>query len=192
MIDASNITDYNLNVEELEGRIIFWILAAGKNGTRAAKITNDMVTFWRDNVQLTPFAAIKLYNLEGLSNACKYWKTGCHTHKARSLYEIAHSDLNLKTCSADDLEKIYGIGMKTSRCFIIHSREDAKYAGLDTHMLKHLVELGYDVPKSTPSRKKYLTLEQIVIKLSEQSGKSIAKYDLDIWNKYKVAVNKNN
>lgn len=191
MIDASNITDYNLDYTGLEKRIIFWILAAGKNGTRAANITNNMVNFWeKDYPGITPFSALFLYDMKETEELCRYFKTGCHSHKAKSLYQICRSDLDLKTCSAEDLEKIYGIGMKTARCFIIHSRENAKYAGLDTHMLKHLKSLGYDVPKSTPSRKKYLTLEQIVIKLSEEAGKSVAKYDLDIWNKYKV--NKNN
>lgn len=187
MIDASNITNYNLNYEELEGRIIFWILAAGKNGTRAAKITNAMIDFWQNiSPDITPFSALFSYDMEDTAELCKYYKTGCHSHKAKSLHQICRSDLDLKTCSAEDLEKIYGIGMKTARCFIIHSRKNARYAGLDTHMLKHLASLGYEVPKSTPNKKIYLTLEDIVIKLSDEAGMTPADYDLMVWNKYKV------
>ena len=79
---------------------------------------------------------------------------------------------------AEQFAKLPGIGMKTARCFIIHSRENASYSGLDTHMLKHLTSLGYNVPKSTPSRKLYLTLEQIVIKLAAERKMTPAEYDL--------------
>ena len=99
-------SDYNLNYKELEERIIFWILAAGKNGTRAAKITNDMVNFWeKDYPNITPFSALFHYDMEETKEFCKCFKTGCHSHKARSLYQICRADIDLKTCSAEDLEK---------------------------------------------------------------------------------------
>ena len=188
MIDASNITDYNLNYEELEGRIIFWILAAGKNGTRAADITNRMLSRWKEKrPELTPFEVIKQFKQDSVIELCKIYATGCYNTKGRSLYEIANSGLNLRTCSAEELEGIYGIGMKTARCFIIHSREGARYAGLDTHMLKHLASLGYEVPKSTPSSKKlYLQLEKEVLKLADKEELSAAQYDLVVWRQYKV------
>lgn len=187
MIDAANITKYDLSDFELEERILFWVLAAGKNGTRAADTTNNMIRFWQSfGMAIPPFDAIMHYDTLQLANFLKQNKTGCHNIKAKTLSQLARSGLDLRECSAEELENIYGIGMKTSRCFIIHSRKNAEYAGLDTHMLKHLKSLGYDVPKSTPTRKKYLTLESVVIKLATAAGKSPAEYDLDIWNKYKV------
>jgi thermostable 8-oxoguanine DNA glycosylase len=186
MIDAANITKYNLSQAELEARIVFWILAAGKNGTRAAKIANAMVEE-ASAVNETLFDYLHLLDFGDTVNMCKYYKTGCFGAKARSIYEICRADLNLRTCTTEDLEKIYGIGMKTARCFIIHTRENASCAGLDTHMLKYLRSLGYDVPKNTPSSKKlYLTLEKIVLNLADKAGESPAKFDLNIWNKYKV------
>jgi thermostable 8-oxoguanine DNA glycosylase len=74
--------------------------------------------------------------------------------------------------------------MKTSRCFIIHSRPNAQYAALDTHILKHMRSLGYDTPKSTPSKKQYLHLEKEFLKLAKKADMSPANYDLMIWNKY--------
>jgi thermostable 8-oxoguanine DNA glycosylase len=55
-------------------------------------------------------------------------------------------------------------------------------------MLKHLREMGIeDVPKSTPSsKKKYMILEQEVLRLADEAGIDIAVYDLMIWNKYSV------
>jgi thermostable 8-oxoguanine DNA glycosylase len=42
--------------------------------------------------------------------------------------------------------------------------------------------------QNTPSSKKlYLTIEDIVINLAKESGKTMAEFDLDIWNRYKVA-----
>ena len=46
MVDAANITQYKLSTKELEAHAIFWVLAAGKNGTRAAKITREIIDFW--------------------------------------------------------------------------------------------------------------------------------------------------
>ncbi len=190
MIDAANITNYKLFNNELEARVIFWILAAGKNGTRAAEITNNMTGNWERIAGITsPFKLLRSLSMKETINLCADYKTGCQTSKARSLYEASRAGLDLRTCTAEDLESIYGIGMKTSRCFIIHSRKNAQYAGLDTHMLKHLSFLGYEVPKNTPTGKKYLTYEKIVIILSKESGKTPAEYDLDVWNKYKISKN---
>lgn len=190
MINASNITNYNLNTDELEARILFWVLAAGKNGTRAAKITNEMINHWNSLFPIeeppSPFYMLQHFDYMELVEQLKYYKTGCQSIKARTLSELCRAELDLRTCTAEDLEKIFGIGMKTSRCFIIHSRKDAKYAGLDTHVLKYLKELGYDVPKSTPTRKKYLVLEEIFLQLAHLEGMLPAELDIQIWNKYKV------
>jgi len=189
MIDATRITQYDLFYNELEAYMIFWILAAGKNGTRAAKITNDMVAMWELLVgTVKPFKMLRMLSLDETIAKCAYYGTGCQQAKGRSLFEISRSGLDLRTCTAEALENIYGIGMKTARCFIIHSRKDAQYAGLDTHMLKHLASLGYEVPKSTPNRKLYLTIEKIVVKLAAERKMSPAAFDLAVWNSYKVVA----
>lgn len=188
MIDASNITNYNLTDDGLEEMILFWVCAAGKNGTTATKLLNNLLLDI-NGFNLGFFNAIKkLLTKESLCIRLKEHGIGCYTHKARTMWEIANSGLNLKTCLAEDLETIYGIGMKTSRCFIIHTREKAQYAGIDTHMLKNLKAKGIkDVPKSTPSSKKlYERLEKEVLRLAQNAGMSPADYDLKVWNKYSV------
>ena len=75
--------------------------------------------------------------------------------------------------------------MKTSRCFIVHSRPEVKYVGLDTHILKFIKDLGYNVPKSTPSsKKKYLEIESLFLNLVKDVNLPIASVDLLIWNFY--------
>lgn len=186
MIDASNITDFNLDTEGLETRILFWVTAAGKSGAVSAKLLDTFLK--RINGKDKPFKTIKALDKEKLVSILKDVGIGCYTHKARTMLELANSELDLNSCSAEELEKIYGIGMKTSRCFILHSRKDSKYAGLDTHILKHLRANGIeDVPKSTPtSKKQYLRLEYEVLRLAKEAGMSPADYDLRVWNKYSV------
>ena len=110
---------------------------------------------------------------------------GCYNNKAKTFWQLANSGLDLSTCSTTELESIHGIGMKTSRCFIIHSRKDPKCAGLDVHILRYLKDKGYDVPTSTPTKKEYLRIEEIFLKLAEQSEKTVAEFDLDIWKQYR-------
>lgn len=190
MIDPTNITNYNLTDIELEEHILFWVCAAGKNGTTAARCLEKFLGLM-SSPHSTPmekvFRAHSLYNLPDMLQACGI---GCYTHKARTFVELATERLkgvlNLKTCEPEDLEKIYGIGRKTSRCFILHSRKNAQYAGLDTHLLKHLRAMGVeDVPMQTPSsEKQYRRLEKEVLQLAKVTGMSPADYDLKIWRYY--------
>jgi thermostable 8-oxoguanine DNA glycosylase len=100
-------------------------------------------------------------------------------------------DLNLRTCTVDDLETIRGIGMKTSRLFVLHTRKDSMCIPLDVHILHYLRDNGYDVPKATPgSKKKYRIIEKLCVQLARKAGKSCADWDLDIWNVYRKKANK--
>lgn len=194
MVDPENITSYHLSDWELEEYMLFWICAAGKNGRTAARCLDKLlaktVAYIWGPMQSIHRASI-LYDLPLMM---KNSGIGCHTSKSRSFIEIAKAvllkDIKLRTSSADDLEKIHGIGMKTSRCFIMHSRRGARYAGLDTHLLKYLRAQGVeDVPKSTPSsRRQYLRLEQEFLKLADEQNKLPSVLDLEIWNRYSVKV----
>jgi len=192
MIDPEKVTNFNQTNKQLEEFILFWVCAAGKNGRTAArcldKFLKHTAAMYLNN---TPFNAIvTTHALFDLPQTLKHCGIECFTNKAKTFYELAcksiKGELNLRTCSVTDLESIYGIGPKTARCFALHSRENAQVAGLDTHMLKHLKSLGYDVPKSTPTGKKYLTLEKHVLSLAKGAGMTPAEYDLAIWNKYSI------
>lgn len=192
MVNPEEITNYDLEDHGLEEHILFWICAAGKNGRTAARCLDGLLNDIGGH-DIGPFNAIKIWGYyvhpetqEGWPEMLRDNGIGCYNSKAKTMFQLAMSGLNLRTCSASDLESIYGIGFKTSRCFILHSRKDAQVAGLDTHMLKHLRALGYDAPKSTPVGKKYLTLEKTVLSLAKEAGMSPASYDLKIWNEYSI------
>jgi len=192
MVDPVNITNYTLDDNGLEEHILFWVLAAGKNGLTAAKALSAIL----DDVGLAghgPFHSLRCFQINvpitdktSLPRLLKSYGVGCYNHKARTIYELVRKDIDLKTCTVDELESIYGIGPKTARCFIIHTRPNAKYAGLDTHILKFLRSLGHTDLVSTPqSKKKYEELEKIFLTYVEKSGKTVAEFDLEVWNHYR-------
>lgn len=183
MVDPVNITNFNLSKFRLEEMILFWICAAGKNAIGSARGLDRLLTIIQGHTR--PFEAIQATGKRRLPSLMKRCGIGCYNQKARTFWELVNARLNLKTCSVDDLELICGIGRKTSRCFLIHSRKNARCAGLDTWILKYLADQGYKVPKATPSsEKEYLRLENIFLGLADKSKMSIADFDLDIWKRY--------
>ncbi|RDJ35364.1 MAG: hypothetical protein DWQ19_11150 [Crenarchaeota archaeon] len=183
MVNPSKITNFKLSKPRLEERILFWICAAGKNAISSAKGLDRFLTII--NGHDNPFQAIRVVGLKKLPKLLKSCGIGCYNNKAAAFWSLANSDINLRTCSAQDLETIKGIGRKTSRCFIMHSRKNARHAGLDVHILSFLRDSGYDAPKITPSsEKEYLRLENIFLKLADKSNLPVAEFDLLIWREY--------
>lgn len=186
-LDATKITNFNCTDDELECRILFWILAAGKNGVTSAVCLGNLLNYLaikHSNVS-SPFKLLS-YKPEDLPNLLKAHGIGCYRNKAKTIKQLIESDINLRTCTVDDLEVIHGIGPKTSRCFIIHSRANQRYAGLDTHILKFMRDQGFKTPKSTPNKKQYKEIERQFIFLADKANKSIAEFDLAIWNEYRT------
>lgn len=184
MIDPTNITRFENTKEELEEVLLFWVLAAGKNAITASRCLENLLSYINCSKKIEPFNSIKKIGINDLPILMKKNGIGCYNNKSKTFWELANSNLNLRTCSAEDLEKIYGIGMKTSRCFIIHSRKNAEYAGLDVHILHFLRDKGYNVPSHTPTKKSYLEIEKIFLDIAKQSKMSVAEYDLMIWREY--------
>ena len=85
----------------------------------------------------------------------------------------------------DELVRVKGIGPKTARFFVMHSRRDQKVATLDVHILKWLREQGVErVPSQTPQNEvAYKRLEEKFLKLAKGLGKDPAELDLEIWKK---------
>lgn len=185
MIDPTNITNYNLSHSELEEHILFWVCAAGKNGKTAARCLDNLLKSWKHYHLQTPFNTIRgiiyAWNTT-LPEELRKHGIGCYNNKAKTFRELAFSNLNLQTCSLDNLEAIPGIGPKTARCFLMHSRKGARVAGLDRHVLRFLREKGIDAPEATPTGKKYKVLEKEFLRLCDEAGKEPAVYDLEIWN----------
>jgi thermostable 8-oxoguanine DNA glycosylase len=112
-------------------------------------------------------------------------KVGQYKRIYRALRDLAESGIDLKTCTVEDLEAIHGIGPKTSRFIIMHSRPKQRLATLDTHILRWMRDQGIDTPKATPqSRKLYQKLEQKFLTLCDKCGMIPSQLDLKIWKQY--------
>lgn len=186
VFDLTKVPFYHLDDGKLEAFAILCVMVAGKNATTCQKILKkffELTQPWYGYIE-SPFLLIRRMQLLDTEYFLKKAGMGCYTAKARTIYDLAHSRLNLRTCSVDDLETIKGIGPKTSRFFVVHTRPNAKYAILDTHMLRHLRDMGIRAPKSTPTSATYARLEKAVLYFAEQKGLSPAEYDIAVWKLY--------
>lgn len=186
MIDPTNITNFDLSNEELEEHMLFWLLVAGKTASVICQRLDAMLTELGGLPPSSPFEAFKGHN-HSLPDYLKRNGIGCFKLKARGVRHLCRFSINLRTCDVDELEMVPGIGPKTARCFIVHSRPDARYACLDTHVLKYLRDdlRVTDVPISTPqSRRQYERLEAIFLSEADRLGKSSAALDLEVWRRY--------
>ena len=186
LIDPTDITKFNRTNEELELFILFCVCVAGKTAKQTKLALAEFLEEGSKNsANNSPFDVInQMVKDNTLFDKIKKSSLGRHYVLYRAFKELSTTGIDLRQCSIHELEKIYGIGPKTSRFFIVHSRPAQKYAILDTHVLSYLRERGYDnIPKATPgSTKKYNEIEIIFLKEAKESGKSVAQFDLDIWN----------
>lgn len=179
LIDPKNITNYSRTDSELETFWLFCLFVAGKNSDTASiklsQFLEDM-TPWD-----TPFGYLQQIDIH---NKLLSIKSGQYTRLSKAIEQSI--DLDLRNCDLDDLTNVYGVGPKTARFFLLHTRENCEYAVLDTHILKWIRNhSGYeDAPRDTPQNKQeYEKWSSIGISLMRESypDLSLADIDLLIW-----------
>lgn len=183
-VDPMDITNYYRSDRELELFWLFCIMAAGKNADITA---SALGRFYNRNYVQSPFEYIQeLVNAGNLEIALKMARTGQYKKLQRAFTESL--SLDLRTATVDELMEIHGVGPKTSRMFILHSRSDARCAVLDVHILRWLKNfpefIPVDVPDRTPSNlEKYEELEDYWLILTDVAfpGITKAKVDLMLW-----------
>lgn len=172
---------------EKEYFLIFSIIVAGRNAKMAVEKTWRLLEFtWGEE---TPFDLIKHYiDHNTLTQKLKSLKIGQYTRIEKALKDIIN--LNVETCTLDDLLACHGVGNKTARFFLLNTRKDAEYAVLDTHVLKWLNSLfgnWMNVPKSTPtSGSRYALWEYKAIQAmkKEYPERTLAQADFEIWKTF--------
>ena len=187
MVNPDEITNFDRNAYELEEFMIFAVCAAGKNANTTATILNKTFAYC-EKEERSPLNYLGM--MRYLPEYLKKQGIGCYNNRAKTFralnYKVWTSVRFLETATVAELENIHGIGPKTARFFIMHSRPNQRVAALDTHILKELKANGHDVPKATPpAGKRYNELEQLFIKLADKSGMSVADYDLAVWKKWR-------
>jgi thermostable 8-oxoguanine DNA glycosylase len=190
MIDPSDITNFNRSEIELQEYLLFCACVAGKTSPVQAKNlvvqAKKLEDFLYPSTLLgkTPFEYINHLEASGkLMPRLRYTKLGQYNRLHELFKKIIA--LDVENVDIDELENVPGIGPKTSRFFLLHSRPNQRVAVLDTHILSWLREntKGISISTSTPQTKsRYNTIEKLFISEADKRNIGIAEFDLHIWN----------
>ena len=188
VIDPKNITDFNRTDSQLEMFWLFCISVAGKNSDTTSKLLSLMFYSKQDN---SPFDFLRELGQTGIHDMLVVHRSGQYRRISKAFTQSL--DLNLRTCTLSDLMSIYGVGPKTARFFLLHSREDCQHAVLDTHILKWMKDHGINhAPDTTPQNKQtYIKYENMFYLLVQHyfPGLSLAQADLLIWTQQSGRLN---
>lgn len=192
MVDPWDITNYQRTDEELEEFLLFCVLTANKPAGRMAKALNHLLSFGEENDP--PFLVIRrMVFANELRQRLIEAGTGLYRARERTFTELClnYAGMTLRNASIKDLETVFGIGSKTARLFVLHSRPHPYVAVLDTHILKYLRSIGVsDVPLSTPSTvtfsgiQTYNRLTDAFIRDAAKHGRTPAEHDLAVWTTF--------
>lgn len=165
-------------VEELQCRILYAIIVAGKSA-RFAEQAFKRLFGTQPNL---PFNMIRTWISEGvLFQKLQAARVGNY-HKIEKAYtQLVSTQIDLASCLPEELEKIHGIGPKTSRFFILWTRPSARYAVLDVHVLRWMNHAGCVVPKSTPNKVMYARIEKQFLEIVDRLGLTPRQVDEQVW-----------
>lgn len=180
MIDPSDVTRYNQIQVELEEYLCFCLCVAGHKATTTAKHLDACLRFMHDQEPKTkgwrPFQAIRKFTCDEIRQHLKSHGIGGHKVRSKGLYYLCNSNLDLKTCSREDLLLCPGVGMKTASYFILHTRPDVRIACFDRHICRWM---DMEIPKN---KKEYLLKEKDFLARADDMKMTPAELDLLIWN----------
>jgi len=182
MINPSDITNFNRSEIELQEYFLFCAVVSGKTAVVQAKKLDDFLKPGRIR-GMTPFEYIKgLCDKEHLNHMICDAKLGQYKRLTKIFEQSV--DIDLYNVSIEELERIPGIGPKTSRFFALHSRPNQMFAVLDTHILEWLSEQypNVTIPRATPqSTSRYKELETLYLHEAVKRKLKPETLDLHIW-----------
>ena len=155
-------------------------MVAGKSAKFATNATKKFIAGAHSHEAAFDFTKrlIKDNILLGYLRACK---VGNYTKVNKAFRELVEANLDLLTCTVEQLEAIHGIGPKTARFFIMWTRGEQNLAALDVHVLRWLAYLGYDVPAQTPTGAKYMEIQTVFLNEAEARGMGARELDAKVW-----------
>ncbi len=186
MITPTSITKFDRSDAELEMFWIFCLLVAGKNSDWAAGAVLRLLS--HRGIR-TPFEYLR-ENENELHNLLVAHKVGQYGRLERAIKQSL--SLDLRTATLDELVAVFGVGPKTARMFLLHSRRDAMVAVLDVHILRWMrEECGMDdSPTQTPPMtggqySNYIYWEAICLSCMQNRFPNVpvAEVDLMLWAK---------
>lgn len=187
-VDPNKVTDFNRSECELELFLLFCIVVAGKTAKTQARLLDNFLASLRSNYgseKTSPFQLIwNADNVGCLRSEIEKSRLGQYNRLEKSFRKTHDFIGKLKTITIDELETIPGVGPKTSRFFLLHSRENQNYAVLDTHILHYMRDNGLTSLKVTPGGNVYRQTEQLFLNHAKAINKTLADLDLEIWTTY--------
>lgn len=165
---------------QVEAKLLFSVIVAGKSAKFAEAALRRLIF---PNSRKSPFGQLRdliRYNI--LGTRLRDCRTGNYTKIEKAFVAIVKAKFNFKTVTPAELEKIHGIGPKTSRFFIMWIRPKEIYAALDVHVLRWMRNNGVpNVPPSTPSGERYAKFEHIFIEMAKDRNMTPRQLDELIW-----------
>ncbi len=190
MIDPNNVTNPARTPAELEEFLLFCVVVAGKNADQQSRKLESFLGGRK------PFAFIRASDREGtLAARLREVRLGKYSLLGRSFRDLARSGADLAACSWEELTEFPGIGIKTAKFFVLHSRPRQMHGVLDTHVLawmrEHWAPAGaraLPVPRHSPQdRRAYRFWETVYFGMvsarhhGSPPGVDWARFDLDLW-----------
>jgi hypothetical protein len=199
MIDPNNVTNAARTADELEEFLLFCVVVAGKNADQqSAKLENFLGG-------RRPFAFIRASAREGkLEARLREVRLGKYSLLGRSFRDLSHSKADLAACTWEELTGFPGIGIKTAKFFVLHSRAKEMHGVLDTHVLAWMREHwalagrgGLSVPRHSPQDPRIYRFWETVyfgmVSARHHGGASAhvdwARFDLDLWKERRGGAN---
>ena len=178
---------------EQELIVLYIIAVAGKRSEYAVKAMGRFM-HRTEQWDLPFYAILELWRVDALRTVMQECKLSPYKWKYKAFMHAAllgDDYMDLTEIVPDQWANVggkrVGIGPKSSRyiCMCLDP-QNARYAALDTHVLKWMRHLGYDAPKSTPpAGDKYNKLERLFLEECDKRGRIPAELDLEIWTAYK-------
>ena len=193
MIDPYKITKYDRTEDELQEFLLFCIVVAGKTAYIQAKKLHELLVSINKRLMMpehvSPFQSLISADQHGiLMEEISLVKLGQYRKIYAGFKYITQHKYDLRNTTPSQLELIPGVGMKTSRFFLLHSNISYKdqIAILDTHILKFIREnIDHRAPKSTPAISvTYKYWEDLFLYWCQCNNKNVADFDLEVWKSY--------
>lgn len=185
MIDAWDLGDVDQNRARVEEFALFCAAVANKPADATAR---KIDTFLCLRGERSPLAYVNTLAEQGGQlhyrlMACRFGQYARLTFAFAQLARL-HFSVGLLDCTLDQLLMVHGVGPKTARYFLLYTRHDARYAVLDTHVLRWMrEELGVAEATGVPSGAKYDRLERALLGACDAAGVHPRDLDTIVWQR---------
>jgi len=163
---------------ELEWHLIYAIVVAGKS----ARFANVVIARLKE-IHLARGEGSPINHLVAHPEDLRAANAGRYGILEKAFLEFSRRQPELRTCHPRELERIPGIGPKTSRFFVVWTRPEARFAVLDRHVLRWM---NARPPKTV---REYEELEREFLEEADRRGQTPRELDLEIWRKAATAPN---